>query len=105
MTATKRSEPERRSLSPDFTIEEIDKKRTLGRSSNPNAKFTKSAEGIAEFKKFNVPYPDTPWDKAYQSFLDRTPDVPGNEHRDKNHTHITAITRVRLPSGQEFLTW
>jgi len=71
----------------------------------PDAKYRKSPEGIEEYKKARLQYPDTVWDKAYQSFLERTPDVEGNDYRHKNKTKILKIVRTRLAGGKEFLVW
>src|SRR5215211_1560373 len=71
----------------------------------PDAKYRKSPEGVAEYKKARLQYPDTVWDKAYQSFLERTPDEEGNDYRHKNKTKILKVVRTRMPGGKEFLVW
>jgi hypothetical protein len=82
-------------------IQESDNKAYL----HPDSKYVKSEEGVTEYRKAKVPYPDTYIDKAYQQFLDRTPDEEGNDFRHKNHTRVTKIGRVRLPGGKEYLLW
>jgi hypothetical protein len=98
-------EPERRTLSPDITLEEVDKQRNLGRLSKPNPNYLKSPEGIAEFKKVGLQYPENAHDKHWNSVLERTPDGEGNQYAHKNKTRVTDITRRRLESGKEYLTW
>jgi hypothetical protein len=71
----------------------------------PDVKYSKSPEGLAEYKKARLQYPETYIDKAYQEFLERTPDEEGNDYRHKNHTRVTKITRVRQPGGKEFLLY
>lgn len=44
----------RRTLSPDITLDEVDKQRNLNRLSNPNPNYVKSEEGIAEYKKVGL---------------------------------------------------
>jgi hypothetical protein len=101
----KESKPQRRTMSSDYTLEEVDKNKAIGRLSNPNPNYTKSDEGVAEFKKAGLEYPDNDSDTAYQILLERTPTGPGNPFAKKNKTRITAIYRYRLAPGREFLVW
>jgi hypothetical protein len=78
---------------------------TRGRLKHPNIKYVKSKEGIAEFKKAGVPYPDNYLDKHYEEFLERTPAGPENPFTHKNKTRVSAIIRVRLTPGKEYLVW
>src|SRR5215211_2096761 len=75
------------------------------RLTHPNVNYLKSKEGIAEFKKAGIPYPDNYLDKHYEDHLERTPAGSGNPFSHKNKTRVTAITRVRLTPGKEFLVW
>jgi hypothetical protein len=76
-----------------------------GRLTHPNVKYLKSKEGIAEFKKAGLQYPDSYLDEHYEKFLERTPAGPGNNFSHKNKTRITSVTRIRLAPGKEFLIW
>jgi hypothetical protein len=49
-----------------------------GRLTHPNVKYLKSKEGVEEFKKAGISYPDNYLDKHYEDFLERTPAGPGN---------------------------
>ena len=77
----------------------------IGRLTHPNVKYNKSKEGIAEFKKAGMPYPDNYIDEHYDKFLKRTPAGSGNKFSHKNKTRVTSITRTRLAPGKEFLIW
>jgi hypothetical protein len=74
-----------------------------GRLTHPNLKYLKSPEGVAEFRKAKLSYPDSYLDKHYQDFLERTPSGSGNSFSSKNRTRVTAIYRYRLATGKEFL--
>ncbi|HKI10445.1 MAG TPA: hypothetical protein VKA09_18810 [Nitrososphaeraceae archaeon] len=45
-----------------------------GRLTHPNPNYVKSKEGIAEFKKVGLEYPESAWDEHYDKLLLRTPD-------------------------------
>jgi hypothetical protein len=95
----------RSTLSPDFTLDEVDRQRTIGRLSRPNPNYLKSKEGIEEYKKVGLQYPENAHDKHWNGVLERTPDGEGNQYAHKNKTRVTGITRRRLASGKEYLTW
>ena len=76
-----------------------------GRLTDPNPNYCKSKEGIAEYKKVDLDYPDNYNDIHYARFLERTPAGSGNTYSHKNKTRVVAIHRTRLPSGKEYLVW
>jgi hypothetical protein len=77
----------------------------IGRLLNPNSNFCKSKEGVEEYKKAGLKYPDNHYDKHYADFIERTPTGKGNEYTSKNKTRITDITRFMLRPEKEYLIW
>jgi len=75
------------------------------RLTNPNPNYCKSKEGIEEYKKVGLPYPDNHHDKHYQDFLERTPAGRGNDYTHKNKTRVSDIYRYRLTPEKEYLVW
>lgn len=77
----------------------------LAQLTHYNSKFIKSKEGVAQYKKVGLPYPNSPWDTAYEEFIKSHPDTEANEHRHKNKVRVLKMTRYRLGNGKEYIVY
>jgi hypothetical protein len=68
------------------------------------ARYTKSPEGVAEFKKIGAAYPETAWDVQYDKFLLRTR-TDGNSFSKQNYNELLSISRIRASNDREYLVY
>lgn len=96
---------ERRPVTDDYTLDEIDLNKKKSQLLIPHVNFLKSPEGVKEYKRYGLSYPNNNRDLQYEKLLTDTPAVEGNDYRHKNKTRITYLVRLRLTPEKQYLLW
>jgi hypothetical protein len=61
--------------------------------------YYRSAEGKAAYKTINMPYPEEPWDAAYDKFLKLTKNTKEKDVKREIHN----MKRLILESGESYI--